>query len=112
MKLILTLAVSLSLAAGAAAAQGTFNNGRKPATGFGTPSTGAGAPAASPYRPSYGQAPAAGRTPGAPSTIGEPAFKPYQGYRGSSVYSSKPPRASGAKPCETSVYVNACDKAR
>jgi hypothetical protein len=110
LKLIVAFALAATLAAGPALAQGTFNNGRKPATGFGTPSS-----AAQPYRPSYGQAPSTAGQPktyGAPSTMGEPAFKPYQGYKGGSVYSSKPPRAPGAKPCETSVYVNACDTAR
>jgi len=110
LRLIVAFTVTAALAAGPALAQGTFNNGRKPATGFGTPSSSAPA-APAPYRP-YGQPPSAGRTPGAPSTMGEPAFKPYQGYKGGSVYSSKPPAAPGAKPCETSVYVNACDKAR
>lgn len=112
LKLIVAFAVTAALAAGPALAQGTFNNGKKPATGFGTPSSGAGA-TPSPYRPpSYGQAPSAGRTPGAPSTMGEPAFKPYQGYKGGSVYASPKPSTPGARPCETSVYVNACDKAR
>ena len=110
MKLIVVFTGAMALAAGPALAQGTFNSGRKPATGFGAPASGPAAP--SPYKPSYGQAPSAGRTPGAPSTMGEPAFKPYQGYKGGSVYSSKPSATPGAKPCETSVYVNACDKAR
>ena len=109
MRLIVAFTVAAALATGPVLAQGTFNNGKKPATGFGAPSS--GPPAPSPYKP-YGQAPPAGRTPGAPSTMGEPAFKPYQGYKGGSVYASKPPPAAGAKPCETSVYVNACDKAR
>jgi hypothetical protein len=111
LKLIVAFTVVAALAAGPALAQGTFNNGKKPATGFGSPSSGQAAP--SPYKPSYGQAPStAGRTPGAPSTMGEPAFKPYQGYKAGSVYASKPPPRPGAKPCETSVYVNACDRAR
>ena len=102
MKLIVVFTAAMALAAAPALAQGTFNNGRKPATGFGTPSSSSPQPAPS----------TAGRTPGAPATMGEPSFKPYQGYKGGSVYSSKPPPASGAKPCETSVYVNACGKAR
>lgn len=109
MKLIVAFAVTAALTAGPALAQGTFNNGRKPATGFGAPSSQAGTMGG--YRPSYGQEPSSGaRRPsyGAPSTMGEPAFKPYEGYRGGSVYSSKPKAPSGAKPCETSVYVNAC----
>ena len=111
MKLIVVFTAAMALAAAPALAQGTFNNGRKPATGFGTPSSSSPQPA--PSKPRYGQAPStAGRTPGAPATMGEPSFKPYQGYKGGSVYSSKPPPASGAKPCETSVYMNACGKAR
>jgi hypothetical protein len=110
LKLIIAFTVVAALAAGPALSQGTFNNGRKPATGFGAPSS-----TPQPYRPSYGQEPSAPGRPktyGAPATMGEPAFKPYQGYKGGSVYASKPPPASGAKPCDTSVYVNACDKAR
>jgi len=106
LKLILAISVSAALAAGPALAQGTFNNGRKPVTGFGTPSS--SAPQTGGYKPP-GQAPAAGgqpRTYGAPAAAG--GFKPYEGYKGSSVYSSKPSPPAGAKPCETSVYVNAC----
>jgi len=114
LKLILAFAAAAALTAAPAMAQGTFNNGRKPATGFGAPSSpSAGTMGA--YKPTYGQEPSAGaRRPsyGAPSTMGEPAFKPHQGYKGSSVYSSKPQASPGAKPCETSVYVNACDKGR
>lgn len=50
------------------------------------------------------------RTYGAPDAGG--GFKPYQPYKSGSVYASPRPPSSGAKACETSVYVNACDKRR
>jgi hypothetical protein len=109
LKLIVAFTVVAALAAGPALAQGTFNNGRKPATGFGTPSSSAPQPA-----PSYGQAPS---TAGKPKTYGTPpaaggGFKPYEPFKPGSVYSSQTPSASGAKPCETSVYTNACKPGR
>ena len=109
MKLIVLVTVVAALAAGPALAQGTFNNGRKPATGFGAPSSSA-------PRPSYGvdadQAPSgSARRYGTPPSAGG-GFKPYEPYKSSSVYASPKPSTSGAKPCETSVYVNACDKRR
>lgn len=109
MKLIALVTVIAALAAGPALAQGTFNNGRKPATGFGAPSSSA-------PRPSYGVEPpqaasGSARTYGTPPPAGG-GFKPYEPYKSSSVYASPKPSTSGAKPCETSVYVNACDKRR
>jgi hypothetical protein len=52
------------------------------------------------------------------TTYGTPpsaeGFKPYKPFQGASVYSQ--PRGygapSGARPCETSVYVNACGNRR
>ena len=105
LKLMLSIAVCAALTAGPALAQGTFNNGRKPST-FGSPSSQATKPAA----PKYGQAPSSSaggsRTYGTPPAA--PGYKPYEGYKASSVYSSKPQTPGGARPCETSVYVNAC----
>ncbi|HET6971903.1 MAG TPA: hypothetical protein VFH92_12300 [Phenylobacterium sp.] len=98
---------ALVVGAGPAAAQGTFNpNGHRPSTlpspGFGPPA-GEGTSAGTPgnvyhYRPATGQ-------------IEQPKpFKPYEPPRMGSVYSSPKPAAQGAKPCELSVYVNACDR--
>lgn len=111
MKLIVAVAVAAALVAGPSLAQGTFNSGKKPATGFGTPSSSAQQP--SPYRPG-GQAPSSA---GQPKTYGTPpaaggGFKPYEPFKPGSVYSSQKPAASGAKPCETSVYTNACKPGR
>ena len=107
MKLSIALVAALALAAAPAAAQGTFNNGQKPRT-FGTP-TPAVKPA-TPYVPSYG-APSAVRphSPGAAEAPAAPVFKPYEPYKARSTYGSPKPPAYGAWPCETSVYVNACD---
>lgn len=109
MKLIALVTVVVALGAGPALSQGTFNNGRKPATGFGSPSSSA-------PKPSYGVAPhqapsSSAKAYGTPPSAGG-GFKPYEPYKSSSVYSSPKPSSSGAKPCETSVYVNACDKRR
>lgn len=103
MKLMLSIAICAALAAGPALAQGTFNNGRKPST-FGSPSQ-----AAKPSAPKYGSPSSSSSRPKTYGTPPEaPGYKPYEGYKGSSVYSSKPQAPGGAKPCETSVYVNAC----
>jgi hypothetical protein len=110
MKLSIALIVATVLAAGPAAAQGTFNNGQKPKT-FGTP-----APAGSTqggYALPGGSQGGASRQPGSYAAPADPGgFKPYGGFKGSSVYTAPKPPSPGAKPCETSVYVNACDKAR
>lgn len=93
---VLIVVGALALAA-PAMAQSPYSV-RKPSTGYGAPAT----PSPSATRPSgYG-------TP--PSASG--GFKPYEGFKGTSVYSAPKSGASGAKPCETSVYVNACDKRR
>ncbi|WP_421935586.1 hypothetical protein [Phenylobacterium sp.] len=107
MKLIALFAVAAALTAGPALAQGTFNNGRKPATGFGAPSFSAPSYGVEAHQPQSGGA----RTYGTPPSAGG-GFKPYEPYKSSSVYASPKPSTSGAKPCETSVYVNACDKRR
>jgi hypothetical protein len=108
LKLPIGLVVTLALVAGPAAAQGTFNNGKKPGT-FGTPT-----PAPAPYKPyvpSYGAAPAAKpRSPGMAEAPDAPTFKPYQPYKPASTYGAPKPPSYGAKPCETSVYVNSCDR--
>ena len=107
MKLTVTLAATAVLAAGPALAQAPAS------TGFGKPF---GSPASSASKPrDYGVAPPVGssRRPkayAAPDAGG--GFKPYQPYKPGSVYASPKPPSSGAKPCETSVYVNACDKRR
>ena len=50
----------------------------------------------------------------APSLVAPPAptpgFKPYEPYKGSSVYAAPKPASGGAKDCQLSVYVNACAK--
>lgn len=112
MKLQVGVIVALALAAGPAAAQGTFNNGQQPRT-FG-PSTPSTPKPAGGFVPSYGGQPAAGqpRRPGLAEAPAAPAFKPYQPYSGSSVYGAPRSPSTGAKPCETSVYVNACGSRR
>lgn len=119
MKLLIGLTLSLTLAAGSAAAQGTFNNGRKPSTGFGTPSSN---PPSSYGAPAYGSAADDATSPsrykpkiyGAPEAPKAQGFEPYKPYTGGSVYSSPSTSggASGAKDCERSVYTNACAKRR
>lgn len=111
MKLILTLAATAALAASPVLAQAPAS------TGFGKPF---GIPASSANKPrDYGIAPpvgSSGSSSSRPKTYGAPdaggGFKPYQPYKPGSVYASPKPPSSGAKPCETSVYVNACDKRR
>ena len=114
LKRLIGLMVSVALAAGPAAAQGTFSPGGQPSSTFGS---GASKPGARPS--TYGvpaQSPAAAskpRTYGAPEAPKASGFEPYKPFTGSSVYARPSGSASsGAKPCETSVYVNACDKRR
>ena len=100
MKLQLTIFALAVAAAGSAAAggYGTFapNQSRpKPLPAYQAP------PLVAPVAP---------RPAAAPSQPASGGFKPYQPYKGSSVYSQPKPAASGAKPCELSVYVNACGK--
>jgi hypothetical protein len=99
---------ALAIAAAPAAAQGTFNSGRK-SCNFGTACT---APPAAP-KPGYGQAPAVGAQPrayGAPAASSG-GFKPYEPFKGSSVYGA-PKTNPSPDPCTTSVYVNACQKSK
>lgn len=79
MKLSIALIAVLALAAAPAMAQGTFNNGRKPSTFGGAPSS-PPKPAGA-YVPSY-TSPAAAkpRNPADATTTTPPAFKPYGGY--------------------------------
>ena len=65
--------------------------------------------AATPARPPSATTPYRPPTPATPPAGG---FKPYEPYKGASVYTAPKPATPGAKPCETSVYVNACDKQR
>ena len=107
----LIIVLAAALAAGPALAQGTFN----PGGGRGSQGTfnPGGRPPARPAAPgmadAYRSAPAP-RPPAAPAAPAPGGFKPYEPFGGSSVYGAPRPGASGAKPCETSVYVNACPK--
>ncbi len=111
MTIALSAVVSLVLG-GQAAAQGTFNNGAKKG-GF----SAARPPQAVPTYgvPSVNSAPAS-RSDGVPRIYGAPeaprakGFEPYKPPTAGSTYGRPPGSASGAKPCETSVYVNACGR--
>ena len=108
MRLILAIAVMAATVGGPAWAQGGGFGTFKP-SGFGAPSS---PPAGSMQKPSYGQEPS---TASRPRTYGAPAaggFKPYEPFKPGSTYASPKAPSYGAKPCETSVYVNACDKRR
>jgi hypothetical protein len=100
MKRQLVLLTVFALAAGPAFAQSSFGTA-KPRGGYQ-----AGPPLVAPPL----GAPAPPRAPTVPATPSPGGFKPYEPYKGSSVYSAPKPASSGAKPCETSVYVNACGK--
>ncbi|MBW8814459.1 MAG: hypothetical protein JF588_13615 [Caulobacterales bacterium] len=97
-----------ALASGAAAAQGTFGHESHipAAPGFGPPPM--------PGMPQNGMpsngAPRSniGHIPPAPSFPEPKPFKPYEPPKMGSVYESPRPPAQGARPCELSVYVNAC----
>lgn len=80
LKLLIGFAVSLSLLAGAAAAQGSFSPNRKP-TGWEAPSGRAKAPT-SPYAPqATPYIPAKPKTYGPPAMATPPAFKPYEPWK-------------------------------
>ncbi|HZZ34416.1 MAG TPA: hypothetical protein VFE03_01730 [Caulobacteraceae bacterium] len=103
MRLQLVLAATaVVLVAGPAAAQGygTFAPGQSPPPGSYKPPS-----LSSVYAKS--QAPSSSQR-NAGTATGASGFKPYEPYRPSSVYAQPRPAARGAKPCETSVYVNAC----
>jgi hypothetical protein len=108
MKMQLAVILACALAAGPAAAQGTFSPGRKAPSDSGSSLT---------KPPSYGvparPGPSASkpRTYGAPEAPKAPGFEPYKPFSGSSVY-SRPNGAPRQDPCKTSVYTNACDKGR
>jgi hypothetical protein len=108
LKLIVAFAAVAALTAGTAMAQSAY--GKRP-----TPGPGSGSiyrPPSSGYSaPSYGSAPTQ-RIYGAPEPPKAEGFKPYKPYQGGSTYASPKPPSYGARPCETSVYVNACDKRR
>ena len=114
MRLQVGLALVALLGASSASAQGygTFSPDKKPLAGgqhspsLGSVYGGMSSGSTSGYGGSTATRP---KIYGAPEAPASPGFKPYQG---SSVYSSKPATSYGAKPCETSVYVNACDKRR
>lgn len=80
MKLLIGLTVSLTLLAGAAAAQGSFSPNRKP-TGWEAPSSKA-RPTTSPYMPqATPYTPAKPRTYGPPAAATPPAFKAYEPWK-------------------------------
>jgi hypothetical protein len=98
MKLHLTLLVAFALAGPAVAGDyGTFSPGSAPKQLPG-------------YHPPNLSPPSAPRPPASPSLPTPGGFKPYEPFKGSSVYTQPKPATSGAKPCERSVYVNACGK--
>jgi hypothetical protein len=107
---VMLTAAALAVAAGPAAAEGLGWGGHGPKRL--EPEHFAPLPRSPAYAPT--QAPATPRT-----TYGTPpaaeGFKPYEPFRGGSVY-SQPRRTyggtSGAKDCELSVYVNACGSRR
>ena len=104
MRVLIVLAAAVAAATGAGAAMAQSGYGaRKPAPSWGVPQT-----------PPDDVISSSGRRSGSgaqPSAGG--GFKPYEGFKGGSVHSSPRPAASpGARPCTTSVYVNACDKRR
>jgi hypothetical protein len=109
--------VALALAAGGAAAQGTFNPGghasRMPATpGYHPTYPAAGAPdeeegSAGARRPSSN---GMGRIAPMPEVSGGKPFKPYETPKYGSPYASPPAAAHGARNCELSVFANACGK--
>lgn len=113
---VLMLTAILTALAGPVLAQGTFSPGgsssaMKPASPSraSTPDYGTLPP---PYR-SATPARTAGYGAGGVSTPVQPgdAYRP-RTYGSGSVYRQPqaPSRQRGAKPCETSVYVNACDR--
>ena len=115
MKLIVAFAAVAALTAGPALAQSSFN---KPLGSWtpGSPgssgaSSGHRAPSPSYSTPSYGSEPTQ-KIYGAPEPPKAPGFKPYEPYEPGSTYASPKPPSYGSKPCETSVYVNACGNRR
>ena len=108
----LALIAALGLAVGPAAAQGTFSPGRKPGSAFGSSAQSSTAKPRTylPQEPAQYVRP---RSYGVPQSPNPAGFQPYKPFTGSSVYGRPNGSAySGAKPCETSVYVNACDRKR
>ena len=109
-------AIILGLALAAAAVAGAQAQGSM----FGhkvTPKDLAGDSSFPPWPGQVYRAPPAARVyapqaPMPPEMPGSAGFKPYQPFQGSSVYGAPKPASTGAKPCETSVYINACDKRR
>ena len=94
----------------AAAAQGTFSPYRGSSySPYYAPRVGAGSPSPSPYAaPSPYRSPQPSSSYRAPSPYA-PGFQPYRPYSGHSVYGGmRQGSMSGARPCATSVYTNAC----
>ncbi|MEW5687604.1 MAG: hypothetical protein AB1942_22045 [Pseudomonadota bacterium] len=105
------LIVAAVLAGATSAAAQTGYGASNPGSGFGV---GGARKPGSPYSLPQAQAPAASgtsRTYGTPPSAGG-GFKPYEGFKGTSVYSAPKTQGTGSKPCTTSVYVNACDRGR
>lgn len=100
--LIVMSALALATSANAQAGYGA----RKPGTGYGVPA----APLPSPYSTAPSGPGRSGAYGNPPSAGG--GFKPFEGFKGGSVYQSPKPAGTGARPCETSVYLNACGKGR
>ena len=92
-------ALTFALCAGQAQAQGTFNPGGRQAA----------KPASPGLAEAYKSAPAP-KPPTPPSPPPADGFKPHEPFKGASVYGAPKPATPGAKPCQTSVYVNACPK--
>ena len=115
----LMITAALAALAGPVLAQGTFNPGGSNdawKSGYGARPA---SPGFAPRAPRYGAASPA--MPARPPSYGSGGFampiQPGETYRprpygSGSVYGAPkaPSRQRGARPCETSVYVNACDR--
>ena len=107
MKLIIAFAAAAALTAGPTMAQSSY--GIRPTPG--SASSTYHPPSSAYSTPSYGSAPTQ-KIYGAPEPPKAQGFKPYEPYKPGSTYSSPRTPSYGAKPCQTSVYTNACDKRR
>lgn len=109
MQLQLTMLIVSAMIAGPAAAQGAFAPRYKPHSGFGSYGSSS---ASKPKSHLPDTSSPAARIYGAPKAPGASGFEPYKPFSGNSVYSRPKAATPGAKPCETSVYINACDRRR